>query len=80
MTMSDFDAGLLNDFGGGDVEWWHDYIRTLLGASEDYYNEQMDDCSSQAWLGNATTAELLEELQSRAEVGGYANYKTTDDT
>jgi hypothetical protein len=27
-------------------------------------------------LGLATTAELLTELQARAEVGGYANYKT----
>lgn len=32
---------------------------------------------SQPWLGNATTAELLEELTARAEVGGYATYSTT---
>ena len=29
-----------------------------------------------ARLGLATTAELLEELQARAEVGGYADYRT----
>lgn len=33
---------------------------------------------NQAWLGHATTAELLNELQVRAEIHGYANYKTTD--
>ena len=25
--LSAYDAGLLNDFGGGNVEWWQDYIR-----------------------------------------------------
>jgi len=29
-------------------------------------------------LGMATTAELLAELQARAEVGGYAEYRTVD--
>jgi len=29
-------------------------------------------------LGMATTAELLEELTARAEVGGYATYRTWD--
>lgn len=29
-------------------------------------------------LGLATTAELLAELQARAEVGGYADYRTVD--
>lgn len=33
--------------------------------------------SSQAWLGNATTGELLEELKARAEVDGSIDYKTT---
>ncbi len=35
---------------------------------------------SQAWLGNATTKELYEELMARAEVGGYINYKPVDQT
>lgn len=30
------------------------------------------------WLGLASTKQLLEELQSRAEVGGYADYRTID--
>jgi hypothetical protein len=29
-------------------------------------------------LGLATTAQLLSELTARAEVGGYANYRTVD--
>lgn len=30
-------------------------------------------------LGLATTAQLLDELKARAEVGGYAEYRTVDD-
>lgn len=30
------------------------------------------------YLGCATTAELLNELKARAEIGGYANYRTVD--
>ena len=35
-----YDAGLLNDFGGGNVGWWQDYIRSELGRAEDFYGEQ----------------------------------------
>ena len=43
------------------------------------FAEVLDTVWDKAWLGNATTAELLEELKVRAEVGGYSNYKTTGD-
>lgn len=32
-----YDAGLLNDYGGGDVDWWQDYIRAELGRAHDFY-------------------------------------------
>lgn len=32
-----YDAGLLGDGGGGDVEWWHDYIRMELERAHDFY-------------------------------------------
>lgn len=38
----------------------------------------LDEIWSKPWLGNATTAELLNELQVRAEINGYANYRTVD--
>ena len=36
----------------------------------------LDEVWTQPWLGNATTGQLLEELKVRAEIHGYANYKT----
>jgi hypothetical protein len=32
-----YDAGLLNDFGGGDVSWWQDYIRGELARAHEFY-------------------------------------------
>lgn len=40
-TVAPYDAGLLNDHGGGDVGWWHDYIRALLAGAHDHYVEQI---------------------------------------
>lgn len=35
--MDRYDAGLLNDWGGGNVEWWQDYIRAELDAAHQFY-------------------------------------------
>ena len=39
--LEPYDAGLLNDFGGGNVEWWQDYIRAELGRAHDFYQSQI---------------------------------------
>ncbi len=36
-----YDAGILNDYGGGNVEWWQDYIRTELGRANDYWQDEV---------------------------------------
>lgn len=35
--MDRYDAGLLNDWGGGNVDWWWDYIRSELDAAHHFY-------------------------------------------
>ncbi len=35
----EYDAGLLSDYGGGDVNWWQDYIRAEIGRANDYHYE-----------------------------------------
>ena len=42
------------------------------------FAELLDGVWSKPWLGNATTAELLDELRARAEIGGYSTYRTID--
>lgn len=38
----------------------------------------LDEIWSKPWLGNATTAELLDELKARCEVNGTLQYKTVE--
>lgn len=33
--FDEYDSGLLNDFGGGHVEWWRDYIRAEVGKANE---------------------------------------------
>jgi len=42
VVLDCYDAGILNDFGGGNVEWWQDYIRAELGRAHDFYQSQID--------------------------------------
>jgi hypothetical protein len=38
--LEEYDAGLLSNYGGGNVEWWQDYIRVELGRAYDHYQSQ----------------------------------------
>jgi len=42
MDIPDYDAGLLNDYGGGNVDWWQDYIRAEIGRCNEYWREQLE--------------------------------------
>lgn len=41
--MDRYDAGLLNDWGGGNVDWWWDYIRSELDAAHQFYEAMAED-------------------------------------
>lgn len=58
VVLDTYDAGLLNDFGGGNVEWWLDYIRHELGAAHDFYQEQVSDLYASATPSPASVAEV----------------------
>ena len=38
-ALPDYDTGLLNDFGGGNVEWWQTYLRDEIGRANDHWRE-----------------------------------------
>lgn len=42
IELDAYDAGLLSDFGGGNVGWWQDYIRAELGRAHEFYQHQME--------------------------------------
>lgn len=45
-SLDPYDAGLLNDYGGGDVEWWQNYIRDELDRAHDFYQSQVDGAAT----------------------------------
>lgn len=51
--LAAYDAGLLSDFGGGNVEWWQDYIRAELGRAHEFYQSQIAPRPSRDDAGQA---------------------------
>jgi hypothetical protein len=41
IALDCYDAGLLGDGGGGNVEWWQDYIRAELNRAHEFYAAQL---------------------------------------
>lgn len=38
----DYDSGLLNDYGCGNVEWWQDYIREEVARCNGYWRDYLE--------------------------------------
>lgn len=72
-----YEAGYLNNHGGGNVDWWHDYIRSELDRAHDFYQSQLG--------GEATRYEVPEGWQlvpvepTAYQVLVGRNAKPTDD-
>jgi len=43
----DYDCGLMNDYGGGNVNWLHNYIRAEIGRCNDYWRSIIESHASQ---------------------------------
>lgn len=71
--LADYDAGLLNDFGGGNVEWWQDYLRAEIGRANEHWRVQAQDLCERraAMLGDFAewTADDITALRSAPPVG-----------
>jgi hypothetical protein len=37
LDEQDYDAGLLNDYGGGKADWWQNYIRDEINRCNEYW-------------------------------------------
>jgi hypothetical protein len=47
VALDEYDAGIFSCAGGGDVAWWHDYIRAELGHAYEHYQSQMTPLTKQ---------------------------------
>ena len=57
-THPDYDAGLLNDFGGGNTGWWLDYIRAEIGRANDHWRDHCDTQTDAVSLVQDCTIDL----------------------
>jgi hypothetical protein len=62
--LSAYDAGLLNDFGGGNVEWWQDYIRAELERAHVHYTDQHDALSAENERLTAERDEAISDIRA----------------
>ena len=68
-NLADYDAGLLNDFGGGDVDWWQDYLRAEIGRANDFWRVQAE----------AQAAELARYREALGPFAAVAEHDIGDD-
>ena len=83
--MDSFDAGELNTYGGGNVGWWIDYIRSLLGSAEDHYQHQHEQaltaerqCADELVAHNAVLREALQNTHDDLDGGFVACQRCGD--
>lgn len=63
LMLDAYDAGLLNDYGGGDVGWWQDYLRAELARAHDHYVAQIEAFDAQpSGYVSATAWFLIDRL------------------
>jgi hypothetical protein len=67
--LTEYDAGLMNDYGGGNVEWWQDYIRYELGCAYEHYKEQLTTPPA------ATAQKQSESAYQRGYMDGMAKQR-----
>ena len=41
--FDDYDSGYLNDYGGGNVSWWQDYLRAEIERCNTYWRVQAEN-------------------------------------
>lgn len=64
--MQRYDAGLLNDYGGGNVGWWHDYIRHEIERCNDFHEQSYTEAQAEIDRLTAENGRLREALNSIA--------------
>lgn len=65
--ISDYDAGLLNDWGGGNVEWWQDYLRAEIARANEHWRSHHTDRIEELEGANILNVSALRMKSKRIE-------------
>lgn len=60
--MNEYNAGLLNDWGGGNVDWWHDYLRYEVANANSHWIEQVENLRAERDAAELMSLALNAEL------------------
>jgi len=41
--INDYDPGILNDYGGGKIDWWMDYMRSEIDRCNNYWRQALGE-------------------------------------
>ena len=41
--IGDYDPGILNDYGGGNINWWMGYIQTEIGKCNEHWRQELKE-------------------------------------
>ena len=61
LELDCYDANLLGEFGGGNVSWWHDYIRSELERAHEFYQYQIPETFAPEELTNKDMLDAFRE-------------------
>lgn len=73
VALNEYDAGLLNDYGGGNVEWWQDYIRAELGRAYEHYQSQITTPLQRKPLTDEMRKQMKDRCDSMEMRGAFAD-------
>lgn len=63
--MSDrYDAGYINDFGGGDTEWWTDYLLAEVERANDFHADIHEQTAARIAALSAENERLRKALEN----------------
>ncbi len=41
--INDYDPGIINDYGGGMIDWWMSYIKTEIDKCNEHWREALKE-------------------------------------
>ena len=78
LNVDDYDCGLLNDYGGGNVDWWFDYIRYEIDHCNAYWRSHIEAAISDERDGDTKKLESgkpADPLEILKEIEAYLTFR-----
>ena len=78
--MDEYDVGLLNDWGGGNVAWWHDYLRYEIGRANAHWIQQTESLRAELAGMTADLNRLRDALTTIKDLPDLSGFGASHET